>query len=95
MAHVSGIVFNFERNTHHSLGGDVWHNLQEVAEASYIEPVTEDSNWHSRSDTEKWTTAVYADEIKARFGALKIVEPTLIPVGMLSAFRSAKIAWDS
>lgn len=43
----------------------------------------------------EWIVGLYSDEIMHRFGDLKIVEGTLIPVGMLSAFRNAKVAWDS
>jgi hypothetical protein len=75
--------------------GAVWEHLQRVADSRSLHIVAGDPKWRDRSDAERWVTAVYEEEIKARFGDLKIVEPTLIPVGMLSAFRSAKIAWDS
>jgi hypothetical protein len=42
-----------------------------------------------------WNAALYAEEIFRRFGTLTIVEPTLIPVGMVSVFKSSKIQWDS
>jgi len=42
---------------------------------------------------DKWVTAIYK-EIKSQFGDLKIVELTLIPVGMLLVFCRAKIAWN-
>jgi hypothetical protein len=77
--------------------GDVWESLQVVAAPAYQSATgaaARDGNWHARSDVGKWVMVLYADEILHRFGTLKTVEPTLIPVGMLSAFRSSKIAWD-
>lgn len=77
--------------------GDVWKSLQVVAAPVHLSQAgaaAGDGNWHARSTVGKWVMLLYADEILQRFGTLKIVEPTLIPVGMLSAFRSSKIAWD-
>lgn len=76
--------------------GQAWTYLQVVAPSRSIARSTVLGNdWYNRSDVEKWIVSLYADEIMEKFGDLKIVEPTLIPVGMLSALRSAKIAWDS
>ena len=44
---------------------------------------------------QEWNAALYADEIFRRFGTLTIVEPALIPVGMVSVFKNSKIQWDS
>ena len=77
--------------------GDVWTSLQVVAAPASLSQTgaaARDGNWYGRSNVGKWVMLLYADEILQRFGTLKIVEPTLIPVGMLSAFRSSKIAWD-
>jgi len=47
----------------------------------------------------RWSSRVerglYAEGILKRFWRLIIVEPTLIPVGMVSVFKSSKIQWDS
>jgi hypothetical protein len=88
------------RETVFSTWGHVWHRLQNVASPRGLHQVAGDATWgdakwYNRSCVDQWVAAVYEQEIKSRFGDLKIVEPTLIPVGMLSAFRSAKIAWDS
>jgi hypothetical protein len=42
-----------------------------------------------------WNFALYGEEVLKRFGTLTIVQPSLIPVGMVSVFKSAKISWDS
>ena len=77
--------------------GDVWEGLQVVAAPAYLVQTgaaARDGNWYNRSDVGKWVMLLYADEILQRFGTLKTVEPTLIPMGMLSVFRSSKIACD-
>lgn len=53
------------------------------------------SEWYRMPIYEKWNAALYGNEIIARFGTLTIVEPTLIPVGMVSVFKNAKVSWDS
>jgi hypothetical protein len=82
------------RETMFSTWDNVWQRLQNMASARSLHQVVGDAKWYNCSFVDKWVTAVY-EEIKSQFGDLKIVELTLIPVGMLSAFRSAKIAWDS
>ncbi|KAE9400504.1 hypothetical protein BT96DRAFT_975354 [Gymnopus androsaceus JB14] len=67
--------------------GSEWKKMQEVSAT--------DSFYTWDEVVTQWVSKLYAEEIKAYFGGLQIVEPTLIPVGMLSAFRTAKIAWDS
>ena len=51
--------------------------------------------WCSTTTYEKWNSALYADEVFKKFGTLTIVEPTPIPVGMVSVFKNSKISWDS
>lgn len=96
-AFMSWDEFVLGRETASSGWGDVWKSLQVVAAPKYLKQAgaaAGDENWYSRSDVGKRVMLLYADEILRRFGTLKIVEPTLIPVGMLTAFRSSKIAWD-
>ncbi|KAF9022947.1 hypothetical protein BDZ89DRAFT_1018497 [Hymenopellis radicata] len=69
------------RETRLASWGEEWSSLQNVADA-----------WETDED---WNNALYQEEIVEEFGSLKIVDSALIPVGMLSAFKSAKIAWDS
>ena len=73
-------------------------NLQSRPNFSAIElssNATEDLSKVHLDDYQRWNTALYADEIFKRFGTLTIVEPTLIPVGMVSVFKNSKIQWDS
>jgi hypothetical protein len=72
--------------------------LQEAPDASSIKlsgRIQQDLNYISLDGYQMWNAALYADEIFRRFGTLTIVEPTLIPVGMVSVFKNSKIQWDS
>jgi hypothetical protein len=57
--------------------------------------ITDDLKGESLDDYQEWNASLYADDIFRRFGTLTIVEPTLIPVGMVSVFKNTKIQWDS
>jgi len=57
--------------------------------------ITKDLEDKSLDGYQEWNTALYAEDIFRRFGTLTIVEPTLIPVGMVSVFKNSKIQWDS
>jgi hypothetical protein len=78
--------------------GLLWYNLQQISAPSAVKKSKvsdQDPKWYSRGQVEQWVVEMYGEEIVNTFGAMKIVEPTLIPVGMLSAFRDSKIAWDT
>ena len=57
--------------------------------------ITDDMDADHLDGYQEWNVALYAEEIFRRFGTLIIVEPTLIPVGMVSVFKNTKIKWDS
>ena len=72
--------------------------LQNAPSPSMIElssRVTEDLDGVYLDGYQRWNAALYAEEIFRRFGTLTIVQPTLIPVGMVSVFKNSKIQWDS
>ena len=56
--------------------------------------ISEDLNGVDLDNYQKWNAALYAEEIFRRFGTLTIVEPTLIPVGMVSVFKNSRVQWD-
>ncbi|KAL1680356.1 hypothetical protein EV122DRAFT_262393 [Schizophyllum commune] len=90
--------FTEGRETYIPHWGTTWAQLQETAYAQ--SPVRtgllhNDSRWRGRSEVERWIVAFYAREIFETFGGFKMVEEALIPVGMLKAFQTAKIAWDT
>lgn len=43
---------------------------------------------------EAWVAALYGDELMKKFGTLEVVDPSLIPVGLVQLFRSSRLRWD-
>ncbi|PKS05105.1 hypothetical protein jhhlp_008472 [Lomentospora prolificans] len=43
----------------------------------------------------KWVMIMYGQEIFGRFGGLNIVEPGLLPMGMVSIFKESKVQWSA
>ena len=86
------------RETRLSKWWTAYRELQRAPGASSIRlssRIGQDLDDMSLDGYQKWNAALYADEIFRRFGTLTIVEPTLIPVGMVSVFKNSKIQWDS
>lgn len=52
------------------------------------------SNWYSMEPYWKWVAQLYGPEMIAKFGGLGIVEPGLLPMGMVSLFRSGRVKWQ-
>lgn len=51
-------------------------------------------NWYGLDWYGKWIAALYGDEVVKRFGKLEVVDPTLIPVGMVQLFRKSRMKLD-
>ncbi|EJD41250.1 hypothetical protein AURDEDRAFT_68980 [Auricularia subglabra TFB-10046 SS5] len=87
------------RETISSAWGAIWSDLQSPPTSPdglvQTGASAADPKWSYRTSLERSVVALYGDELVERFGSLQTVEPTLIPVGMLSTFRSSRIAWDS
>jgi hypothetical protein len=43
---------------------------------------------------DRWVMSLYCEELTAKFGTFAIVDPALIPVGMLEVFRGTKVRWE-
>lgn len=43
----------------------------------------------------KWILAVYGKEVVDRFGGLRIVEPGLLPMGMVRMLKDRKVNWEA
>lgn len=52
------------------------------------------SNWYSMKPYWKWVAQLYGPEMITKFGGLSIVDPCLLPLGMVSLFRSGRISWQ-
>ncbi|KAI1133561.1 hypothetical protein F5Y10DRAFT_1224 [Nemania abortiva] len=51
-------------------------------------------NWYGMDPYWRWTAQLYGAEAIARFGGLNIVEPGLLPMGMVSIFRDKRVKWQ-
>jgi len=51
-------------------------------------------NWHQMEPYWKWVAQLYGPEMIDKFGGLNVVEPGLLPVGMVSIFQSKRVTWQ-
>lgn len=52
-------------------------------------------NWQQMEPYWKWVAELYGPEVIDRFGGMNIVEPGLLPMGMVSIFRDQRVKWQS
>ncbi|RDW76880.1 uncharacterized protein DSM5745_06872 [Aspergillus mulundensis] len=50
-------------------------------------------NWSSMTPYWKWVAQLYGPEIVDLFGGFNVVEPGLLPIGLISQFRSGRVSW--
>jgi len=50
-------------------------------------------NWYGMDNYWKWVVQLYGPEVMERFGGLNIVDNGLLPIGMVSMFRSGRVKW--
>jgi len=63
-------------------------------EAFFEEDGGKGKDWWDLDWYGKWIVALYGDEVVKRFGKLEVVDPTLIPVGMVQLFRKSRMKLD-
>ncbi|KAI1747424.1 hypothetical protein F4782DRAFT_521322 [Xylaria castorea] len=51
-------------------------------------------NWYAMEPYWRWVAQLYGPEAIRRFGGLNIVEPGLLPMGMVSIFRDKRVKWQ-
>lgn len=51
-------------------------------------------NWRQMEPYWKWIAELYGPEVIDRFGGMNIVEPGLLPMGMVSIFRDKRVKWQ-
>ncbi|KAI8956302.1 hypothetical protein F4801DRAFT_573825 [Xylaria longipes] len=51
-------------------------------------------NWRAMEPYWRWVAQLYGPEAIRRFGGLNIVEPGLLPMGMVSIFRDKRVKWQ-
>jgi hypothetical protein len=42
----------------------------------------------------KWVVNMYGEEVVRKFGGLEVVDPNLIPIGMVELFKSSRMKLD-
>ena len=52
------------------------------------------NNWDSMEPYWKWVAQLYGPEMIEKFGGFNIVDPGLLPMGMVSLFRSGRVQWQ-
>ncbi|EJC99769.1 uncharacterized protein FOMMEDRAFT_148609 [Fomitiporia mediterranea MF3/22] len=52
------------------------------------------SGWNSLRPYWKWVIALHHDQMVKKFGSLAVVDPTSVPVGMVSVFKSSRMKWE-
>ncbi|KAI5866388.1 hypothetical protein GGS23DRAFT_556882 [Durotheca rogersii] len=52
------------------------------------------ADWSGMEPYWKWIAQLYGPEVIDRFGGLSIVEPGLLPTGMVSIFREKRVKWQ-
>lgn len=52
------------------------------------------AHWGSMEPYWRWVAQMYGPEMCERFGGLNIVDPGLLPIGMVGMFREKRITWQ-
>ncbi|KAL6231429.1 hypothetical protein BDW75DRAFT_233616 [Aspergillus navahoensis] len=50
-------------------------------------------DWNSMTPYWKWVAQLYGPEIVELFGGFNVVDPGLLPIGLVSQFRSDRVSW--
>lgn len=50
--------------------------------------------WSSFNSYEQWVISMYGEEVIRKFGGLQVVDPDLIPIGMVQLFRTSRMKLD-
>ena len=66
--------------------------IDQLAGQSNLRGITND--WPRMDAYWKWVTQLYGPEIIERFGRLSVVDPRLLPIGMIGLFRDKRVKWQ-
>jgi len=50
--------------------------------------------WQGMDWYERWIVSMYGEEVVKKFGGLEVVDPNLIPIGMVELFRTSRMKLD-
>ncbi|CAM1504839.1 Fc.00g024300.m01.CDS01 [Cosmosporella sp. VM-42] len=70
----------------------VWTAHNQLRGQSTVRGIT--GNWHGMEPYWRWVAMIYGPEIVDRFGGLNIVDPGLLPMGMVTLFRDKRVKWQ-
>ncbi|KAF9883229.1 hypothetical protein FE257_003823 [Aspergillus nanangensis] len=73
------------------ISGPVTLSLSQLVGQRNLSGIT--AEWRLMSPYWKWLTQLYGPEIVERFGGFNIVDPGLLPIGLVSQFRSRRVNW--
>jgi hypothetical protein len=73
--------------------GDVTAAIAVLSQSS-SNTVNQYTDFSELSLNDKWVITFYCAELTAKFGSFAIVDPALIPVGMLQVFQETKVRWE-
>ena len=79
---------NLEPDNH----GDVMTALNALANQQNLGGIS--ANWYTMAPYWKWVSQLYGPEMVRRFGGFRIVDPGLLPTGMVSLLRNARLDWQ-
>lgn len=65
---------------------------QQLSGQSNLKGIT--AYWGGMEPYWKWVAQMYGPEMCERFGGLNVVDPGLLPIGMVSMFREKRIKWQ-
>lgn len=88
------------RERHLPAWGTLYESLLSIEDLHCVSTSTNvDDALRGQEDREiayyaRWTLSMYENEMAETFGSLSIVDPTLIPVGMVELFRQSRIQWE-
>lgn len=66
--------------------------LSQLVGQSNLRGIT--GSWSIMDSYWRWICQMYGPELVARFGGLNVVDPRLLPIGMVSHFREKRVKWQ-
>lgn len=80
-----------QKEIHQDISGPVTLGLAQLSGQLGLSGIR--SEWQMMSSYWKWLAQLYGPEIVDRFGGFNIVDPGLLPIGLVSQFRSGRVSW--
>lgn len=72
--------------------GDVKTALNSLGRQGALQQIQ--ANWYAMEPYWKWVSMLYGPDMIERFGGFGIVDKGLLPIGMVTLFRSGRVKWQ-